>query len=123
MPVHVRTGDTVMVTSGNEKGAVGEVLTVISKMDRVIVKGVNIRSRNIKPTQQNPNGGVIKKEMSIHMSNVSPVVEGKPARVRFETQKDGTKVRIGVIRDEKGKKTEKVIGEVHNASARPKSGK
>lgn len=122
MPVHVRTGDTVMVTAGNDKGAVGEILTVLTKKDRVVVKGVNIRTRNIKPTQQNPNGGTIKKEMSIHMSNVSPLIDGKPARVRFETQKDGTKVRIGVIVDDKGKKTEKVLGEVHSASARP-SGK
>ena len=122
MPVHVRTGDTVMVTSGNDKGAVGEILTVLTKKDRVVVKGVNIRTRNIKPTQQNPNGGTIKKEMSIHMSNVSPLIDGKPARVRFETQKDGTKVRIGVLVDDKGKKTEKVLGEVHSASARP-SGK
>ena len=122
MPVHVRTGDTVMVTSGNDKGAIGEILTVITKKDRVVVKGVNIRTRNIKPTQQNPNGGTIKKEMSIHMSNVSPLIDGKPARVRFETQKDGAKVRIGVIVDDKGKKTEKVLGEVHSASARP-SGK
>ena len=122
MPVHVRTGDTVMVTAGNDKGAVGEILTVLTKKDRVVVKGVNIRTRNIKPTQQNPNGGTIKKEMSIHVSNVSPLIDGKPARVRFETQKDGTKVRIGVIVDDKGKKTEKVLGEVHSASARP-SGK
>ena len=122
MPVHVRTGDSVMVTSGNDKGAVGEILTVLTKKDRVVVKGVNIRTRNIKPTQQNPNGGTIKKEMSIHMSNVSPLIDGKPARVRFETQKDGTKVRIGVLVDDKGKKTEKVLGEVHSASARP-SGK
>ena len=122
MPVHVRTGDTVMVTAGNDKGAVGEILTVLTKKDRVVVKGVNIRTRNIKPTQQNPNGGTIKKEMSIHMSNVSPLIDGKPARVRFETQKDGTKVRIGVIVDDKGKKSEKVLGEVHSASARP-SGK
>ena len=122
MPVHVRTGDTVMVTSGNDKGAVGEILTVLTKKGRVVVKGVNIRTRNIKPTQQNPNGGTIKKEMSIHMSNVSPLIDGKPARVRFETQKDGTKVRIGVLVDDKGKKTEKVLGEVHSASARP-SGK
>ena len=122
MPVHVRTGDTVMVTSGNDKGAIGEILTVITKKDRVVVKGVNIRTRNIKPTQQNPNGGTINKEMSIHMSNVSPLIDGKPARVRFETQKDGAKVRIGVIVDDKGKKTEKVLGEVHSASARP-SGK
>ena len=122
MPVHVRTGDTVLVTAGNDKGAVGEILTVLTKKDRVVVKGVNIRTRNIKPTQQNPNGGTIKKEMSIHMSNVSPLINGKPARVRFETQKDGTKVRIGVKVDDKGKKTEKVLGEVHSASARP-SGK
>ena len=122
MPVHVRTGDTVMVTAGNDKGAVGEILTVLTKKDRVVVKGVNIRTRNIKPTQQNPNGGTIKKEMSIHMSNVSPLIDGKPARVRFETQKGGTKVRIGVIVDDKGKKSEKVLGEVHSASARP-SGK
>ena len=122
MPVHVRTGDTVMVTAGNDKGAVGEILTILTKKDRVVVKGVNIRTRNIKPTQQNPNGGTINKEMSIHMSNVSPLIDGKPARVRFETQKDGTKVRVGVIVDDKGKKTEKVLGEVHSASARP-SGK
>ena len=122
MPVHVRTGDTVLVTAGNDKGAVGEILTVLTKKDRVVVKGVNIRTRNIKPTQQNPTGGTIKKEMSIHVSNVSPLIDGKPARVRFETQKGGTKVRIGVIVDDKGKKTEKVLGEVHSASARP-SGK
>ena len=120
MPVHVRTGDTVIVTAGNDKGAVGEILSVITKKDRVIVKGVNIRTRNIKPTQQSPNGGTIKKEMSIHMSNVSPVVEGKPARVRFETQKDGAKVRVGVLVDDKGKKIEKVLSEVHSADARPK---
>jgi len=118
MPRHIRTGDTVMVTAGNDKGAVGEILRVLIKKDRVVVKGVNVRSKNIKPTQANPNGGVIKQEMPIHMSNVSPVVEGKPARLRFKTQKDGAKVRIGVIRDDKGKKVEKVISEVHSADAR-----
>lgn len=122
MPKHIRTGDSVIVTAGNDKGAIGEVLRVITKQDRAVVKGVNVRSKNIKPSQANPSGGVIKQEMSIHISNISPVVEGKPARVRFETQKDGAKVRVGVIRDDKGKKVEKVIGEVHSASARP-SGK
>ena len=118
MPRHIRTGDTVMVTSGNDKGAVGEILRVLIKKDRVVVKGVNVRSKNIKPSQTNPKGGVIKQEMPIHMSNVSPVVEGKPARLRFETQKDGAKVRIGVVRDNNGKKIEKVISEVHSADAR-----
>ena len=119
MPMHVCKGDTVIVTSGNDKGAVGEVLRVILKKNRVVVKGVNVRSKNIKPSQTNPSGGVIKQEMAIHISNVSPVVEGKPARVRFETQDDGAKVRIGLVRDDKGKKIEKVVGEVHCASARP----
>ncbi|MBT4524077.1 MAG: 50S ribosomal protein L24 [Phycisphaerae bacterium] len=118
MPRHIRTGDTVMVTAGNDKGAVGEILRVLIKKDRVVVKGVNVRSKNIKPSQTNPNGGVIKQEMPIHMSNVSPVVEGKPARLRFETQKDGAKVRIGVVRDNSGKKIEKVISSVHSADAR-----
>ena len=119
MPTHIRIGDTVVVNAGNDKGAVGEVLRVIPKKSRVVVKGVNVRSKNIKPSQANPNGGVIKQEMPIHMSNVNPVVEGKAARVRFETQEDGAKVRIGVIHDDKGKKTEKVIGEIHSADARP----
>ena len=118
MPRHIRTGDTVMVTAGNDKGAVGEILRVLIKKDRVVVKGVNVRSKNIKPSQTNPKGGVIKQEMPIHMSNVSPVVEGKPARLRFETQKDGAKVRIGVVRDNSGKKIEKVISSVHSADPR-----
>ena len=122
MPKHIRQGDTVMVTAGNDKGAVGEVLRIITKKDRVVVKGVNVRNKNIKPSQTNPNGGVIKQEMPIHKSNVSPVVEGKPARVRFDTQKDGSKVRVGVIKDDKGKKVEKVLGEIHSTTARP-SGK
>ncbi len=118
MPRHIRTGDTVMVTAGNDKGAVGEILRVLTKKDRVVVKGVNVRSKNIKPTQANPNGGVIKQEMPIHMSNVSPMVDGKPARLRFETKKDGSKVRVGVIRDDKGKKVEQELGTVHSADAR-----
>ena len=119
MPRHIRKGDKVVVTAGNDKGAVGEILRVLTKKNRVIVKGVNVRNKNIKPSQANPNGGVIKQEMAIHLSNVSPEVDGKPARVRYETQKDGAKVRIGVVRDDKGKKVEKVLCEIHNADARP----
>ncbi len=117
MPKHVRKGDTVMVTAGNEKGAVGEVLRVITKTGRVIVKGVNVRTRNIKPSQANPKGGQLRSEMSIHASNVSPVVEGNPARVRFETRDDGSKVRLGVARDDKGKMVVKVLGEIRSAEA------
>ena len=94
MPRHIRKGDTVMVTAGNDRGATGEVLRIITKHDRVVVQGVNIRAKHLKPTQQNPQGGIVRREMPIHMSNVSPVMDGKPTRVRFETQKNGAKARV-----------------------------
>ena len=62
------------MTAGNDAGKVGEVLRVITSDDRVVVQGVNIRTRHLKPTQQNPQGGLLRKEMPIHISNVSPVV-------------------------------------------------
>ena len=96
MARHVRKGDMVIVRAGNDRGATGEVLRVIPKSDRVVVQGVNVRSKHIKPNQANPQGGVVRREMPIHISNVSPVVEGSPTRVRFETRSDGTKERIAV---------------------------
>lgn len=96
MPRHIKKGDTVIVTAGNDRGATGEVLRVITKKDRVVVQGVNVRAKHIKPTETNPRGGVIRREMPIHISNVSPVVDGKPTRVRFQTKEDGSKVRVAV---------------------------
>lgn len=96
MPRHIRKGDTVIVTAGNDKGATGEVLRVLPKRDRVVVQGVNMRSKHLKPTEANPQGGILRREMPIHISNVSPVVDGKPSRVRFETAKNGAKKRIAV---------------------------
>lgn len=94
MPRHIRKGDMVMITAGNDRGVTGEVLRVITKHDRVIVQGVNMRTKHVKPTQQSPQGGIIRREMSIHASNVSPLADGKPTRVRFQMQKDGSKARI-----------------------------
>jgi len=94
MANHIKTGDSVYVNSGNDKGKVGEVLQVITKHDTCIVKGVNIRTKHVKPNQQNQQGGIVRLEMPIHMSNVSPCVGGKPTRVRFKTGEDGSKVRI-----------------------------
>ena len=96
MARHVRKGDTVIVTAGNDRGVKGEVLRIVTESDRVVVKGVNMRTKHLKPTQQNPQGGTLKKEMPIHISNVSPVIDGKPSRVRFETKPDGSKVRVAV---------------------------
>lgn len=96
MPRHVRAGDTVIVTSGDHKGKTGEVVRVIPDKNEVIVKGVNLRTKHLRPTQANPKGGVVQREAPIHISNVSPVVDGKPTRVRFEIGADGKKKRIAV---------------------------
>ena len=94
MPRHVRKGDMVMVTAGNDRGTVGEVLRVLPKEDRVVVQGVNVRAKHLRPTQSNPKGGIVRREMPVHISNMSPVVDGEPTRVRFETKDDGSKVRV-----------------------------
>jgi large subunit ribosomal protein L24 len=94
MARHVRKGDQVMVTAGGSRGHVGEVLRVVDDGERVVVKGANIRTKHVKPTQQRPQGAIVRQEMPIHASNVSPVVNGKPTRVRFVTKADGSKVRV-----------------------------
>ena len=96
MARHVRKGDTVIVTAGNDRGATGQVMRVLPTQDRVVVQGVNVRAKHIKPNQAHPQGGVVRREMAIHISNVSPVVDGKPTRVRFETTDGGAKSRIAV---------------------------
>lgn len=111
MPRHVRKGDLVIVTSGDHKGQTGEVLEVITKTDRVVVKGVNVRKKHVRPTQLNPQGGIVTKEMSIHISNVSPVVDGRPTRVRFETRADGSKHRVAVLGG-------KSLGEIRGAKTK-----
>lgn len=109
MARHVRSGDQVVITGGAHKGKSGEVTRVINKDETVIIKGVNLRTRHIKPTRLNPQGGVVTKEAPIHWSNVSPAVtvDGKPVptRVRFETKPDGSKVRVAV-------KTGKELGNI-----------
>lgn len=117
MPAHVRKGDTVMVTSGQEKGTVGEILRVDPKGDRVYIKGVNLRTKHLKPTKIAPQGGVITKEAPLHISKVSPVVDGKPVRVGFRMEKDGSKVRVA----RHGGKELKVLGVVHGPRDKKKS--
>lgn len=100
MARHIRKGDNVIVTAGNDRGTVGAVVEVIvgatPNETRVLVQGVNVRSRHLKRTPQRQQGGIVRKEMPIHISNVSPVVDGKPSRVGFKTKADGTKVRVAV---------------------------
>ena len=95
MARHVKKGDTVVVTAGNDAGKVGEVLRVITSDDRVVVQGVNIRTRHLANAAE-PTGWAASQEMPIHISNVSPAVDGRPSRVRFEEKSDGSKVRVAV---------------------------
>ena len=112
MARHVRTGDNVIVNSGSHKGKVGTIMRIITKEDRVIVKGINLRTKHLKPSRLNPQGGIVTREAAIHISNVSPVVDGRPSRVRFLTRPDGSKVRVaargglelGVLRSADAKK-------------------
>lgn len=79
---HVKKGDSVRVLAGNSKGKEGKVLVVYPSDDRVIVEGVNMHIRHVKPSQLYPNGGRIDQEMSIHISNVQPLdSDGNPTRV------------------------------------------
>ena len=96
MARHVRQGDLVQVIAGNDRGRTGRVLKVMTKDEKVIVEGINRRFRHIRPSQQNPQGGRVEKEMPIHISNVQPVSPSanKPTRVRFQTKPDGSKVRV-----------------------------
>jgi large subunit ribosomal protein L24 len=86
----------VFIRTGQDKGRTGKILRVVPDKDQVIIEGVNVRKKHVRPSQQNPQGGIVEKEMPVHISNVSPVADGKPTRVRFETRPDGSKVRIAV---------------------------
>ncbi len=91
----IRKGDQVVVLSGKDKGKTGEVVRALPKQMKVVVSGVNIHARHRKASQDNPQGGIERKEAPLHVSNVAVAdpKTGKPTRVRFE-ERDGKKVRI-----------------------------
>ncbi len=93
----IKTGDTVIVIAGKDKGKTGNVTSVVKASDRVIVEGINIVKRHRKPTQENP-GKIEEKELPIHISNVAHVdpENGKPTRVKYEI-KDGVKRRLSIV--------------------------
>ncbi|MCR4564936.1 MAG: 50S ribosomal protein L24 [Bacteroidales bacterium] len=93
--LHIKKGDTVYVHAGNDKGKTGKVLEVIPAKDRAIVEGVNIVSKSTKPNAKHPQGGIIKQEASIHISNLQLIdpKSGKPTRVAMKIEGD-KKVRV-----------------------------
>ena len=91
---NIKKGDTVYVNAGNDKGKTGKVLEVIREKDRVVVEGINMVSKHTKPNPKAPQGGIVKREASIHISNVNLMdAAGKPTKVAHKVV-DGKKVRI-----------------------------
>ncbi len=92
--IHIKKGDTVYVNAGNDKGKTGKVLEVIVEKDRAIVEGINMVSKHTKPNSAHPQGGIIKQEASVHISNLNLIdpKSGKATRIGYKVE-DGKKVR------------------------------
>jgi large subunit ribosomal protein L24 len=95
MAAKIKKGDRVVVLTGRDRGRQGDVLKISPKDNRAVVNGVNMARRHTSPTPQDP-GGIVDKELSIHVSNLALVdpKDGKPTRVGFQTLDDGRKVRV-----------------------------
>ena len=105
----VKKGDSVIVLTGKDKGKTGEIVKILREENRAVVRGINMVKRHARPTTGNP-GGIQEKELSIHISNIALVdsKSGKPTRVGFKVNTDGTKSRIA-------KKSGDVIDQVSKA--------
>lgn len=94
MAAKVKKGDKVVVLTGKDKGRTGTVLKVLPTENRVLVQGINVVQRHTRASQTNPQGGIINKEASLHLSNVAVAdASGKPTRVGFRVEGD-KKVRF-----------------------------
>lgn len=90
----VRTGDTVRVIAGDHKGQEGKIQKILRDKNKAIVEGVNMVSKHEKPSAKNPQGGIVKKEAAVHLSNLSLIdKKGDTTRVGYRTE-DGKKVRF-----------------------------
>lgn len=92
--LHIKKGDTVYVNAGEDKGKTGRVLEVLVKEQRAFVEGINMVSKHTKPNAKSPQGGIVKKEAAIHVSNLNPVEKGSPVRVGRKKNTDGRLVRV-----------------------------
>lgn len=94
--LHIKKGDIVYVNSGEDKGKTGRVLEVIVSKSRAIVEGINMVSKSTKPNAKQPQGGIVKQEASIHISNLNPLdpKSDKPTRVGRQANAEGKLVRV-----------------------------
>ena len=96
MAQRIKVQDLVCVITGKDKGATGEVIKIDKRAQRVVVKGVNIITRHMKPTRRGEKGKIVKEEASLALSNVMPVCPEtkKPCRIRVNTAENGKRVRV-----------------------------
>lgn len=94
--LHVKKDDTVFVITGKDKGKKGRILAAYPRENRVLVEGVNMVKKHTKPSQKNPQGGIISQEAPIHVSNVmlADPKSGKPTRIGYKVLDNGKKVRV-----------------------------
>ena len=95
--MRIKKNDSVKVISGNNRGKTGRIIKIMSCKTKVIVEGINVVKKHARPTQENPQGGIIEKELPIHISNLILLVKGKAAKVGFKFLKDGKKIRINKL--------------------------
>lgn len=95
MACHIRKNDIVKVISGDHRGAQGKVLRVDPRKNLVVVEGVNVVYRHVRPSRRNPQGGRIEKEAPLHLSNVLPLDSktGRGTRVQFEVEREGARIK------------------------------
>ena len=91
----IKKGDTVYVNAGIDRGKTGRVVRVLVKKNRAVVEGINMVSKSVKPSAKHPQGGIIKMEAPIHVSNLSLIdpKSGKPTRIGYRVNEEGKKVR------------------------------
>ncbi len=92
--MRIKKGMTVKVISGNHRGLEGKILHVFPQKQRVIIEGINFMKKAVRPTQENPAGGIVEREASIHISNVMVIHAGQATRIGYKKLEDGSKVRV-----------------------------
>lgn len=100
--LHVKVGDSVKVIAGTSKGSEGKILSIDRKKNRVIVEGVNMIKKHVKPSASNPQGGIVESAAGLHISNIMLLVGGQPSRIGRKKDDNGKLVRYS-------KKTGEVI--------------
>lgn len=96
MAIHIKKDDMVQVITGDYRGTTGKVLRILKDQNKVVVQGINLAKKHVKPSRRNPSGGRISIEQPIHISNILPVnpKSNKGTKVHFEISEDGSKKRV-----------------------------